>query len=147
MFFTLHRGYKEGPRVAWANACMDKDRNTDIHLTPLDGPISTVELEHKDQTIPYTEYKYPVIREKTKVIIPGSEISYLWKGEWMGHHRLHLESSEDDGKAVATIKEKKHSEADSSKYGTLRLHGGQKISVDLVVISALIVRARSESSS
>ena len=119
---------------------MDREGNTDVHLTPLDGNGSTVILKHNEPTIPFTQRKIPFWPEETEVDMQDAKLKYVWKGD----KRLEPKKGSNPNELGPIATFRHNQEKHTSKCGILHVHAGQKIGVELVIITALVVQARAD---
>lgn len=122
---TIHRGGKEGPVIATAVQCLEKDGVTEIHMfEPLE---TTVCIEHVHRRLPF-------FHGKTSFTFGGK--NYHWKG--------HSALIEDDSGILLAALHATILVADYHKLGTLIVvQAGQKL-LDLVVVSCLVMLERSD---
>lgn len=122
---TIHRGDKEGPVIATALQCFEKDGVTEIQMYE---PFETiVYLSHVHHMLPF-------FHGRTSFTF-GSK-SYHWKG--------HTALIEDNTGLFIAALHTKFSETHYHKLGTLIVQPkGQKL-LDLIVISCLVMQERSD---
>jgi hypothetical protein len=120
----IYKGDKQGPLIATAKQCMDRDGITEIRLTE---PEQTIHLEHVHGLLPF-------FHGKTLFEVGGKK--YHWKGQ--------TALIDDQTGSLLAGFHARFLETDSHELGKLVVtEEGQKM-LDLVVIGCLVLQERSD---
>jgi len=120
---SIHRG-KDGPVIATASQCLEKEGVTDIHFAL---PKFTICLEHSHRYLPFFQGVHTFTFNGKK---------YQWKG-----HTALIDA--DSGVLLAAL-HTRFLESDPHKLGTLVITLDGKDILDMAVITCLVMQERSE---
>jgi hypothetical protein len=121
---TVHRGGKDGPVIATANQCLEKEGVTDIHFV---DAKCTVCMEHAHSHLPFFHGKHSFTYKDTK---------YHWKG--------HTALIDDQSGVLLAALHTRYLEPDPHKLGTIDITPDGRSLMDVVVITCLVMQERSE---